>query len=148
MAAEAGVISGQADAGFAAFLAAIDAAQDAFAHGRPAAFKALWSHGATVSLAGGHGGEFETGWDKVAARLDWASATYQEGERSNRLIGGHVGDDVAYLMRIEIIEARIGGAAARSRQELRVTMVFRREPEGWRIVHRHADSQTRPALPR
>ena len=38
------------------------------------------------------------------------------------------------------------GGPEPSTQELRATMVFRREPDGWRIVHRHADLQvtTRP----
>jgi ketosteroid isomerase-like protein len=127
------------------FVARIDAAQEAFAHGRPGDFKALWDHTADVTLAGGHGGVVERGWDKVDARLDWASSTYQDGDRSNQIISSHVGDDVAYLVRKEVIEARIGGQSGRQRQELRVTMVFRRTPHGWRIVHRHADSQTTPS---
>jgi hypothetical protein len=133
---------------FAAFLAGIDAAQEGFAQGRPDHFKKLWAHTAEVTLSGGHGGVIELGWDKVAARLDWASSTYQAGDRSYEIVSGHVGEDLAYIVRKEVIEARIGGDAERSRQELRVTMVFRRGAEGWRIVHRHADSQTMPALPR
>ena len=126
---------------WSAFVARIDAAQEEFAHGRPGDFKALWSHTDDVTLSGGLGGVVEVGWDRVAARLDWASSNYAEGDRSNRMIGGLVGDDLAYLVRKEIIEAKIGGVAARSRQELRVTMVFRRGADGWRIVHRHADSR-------
>jgi hypothetical protein len=142
------VLSGRVDAEWRAFLANIDAAQDEFADGRPEKFKALWSHTDEVTLSGGHGGVVERGWDKVAGRLDWASATYQAGERSNRLISGFVGEELAYLVRMEVIEARIGGDARRARQELRVTMVFRREAHGWRIVHRHADSQTAAELAR
>ena len=126
---------------WSAFMARIDAAQEEFAHGRPGDFKALWSHTDDVTLSGGLGGVVEVGWDRVAARLDWASSNYAEGDRSNQVIGGFVGDDLAYLVRKEIIEAKIGGVAARSRQELRVTMVFRRGADGWCIIHRHADSQ-------
>jgi hypothetical protein len=133
---------------FRAFLARIDAAQDEFAHGRPEHFKALWSHSKDVTLAGGHGGVVEHGWDRVSARLDWASSTYEEGDRSNEIISSFVGNGPAYLVRLEVIEARIGGGADRSRQELRVTMVFRRGPDGWRIVHRHADAQTSAQLSR
>jgi len=129
------------DAELQAFVTRIDAAQEAFARGRPGEFKALWSHTGDVTLCGGLGGIVEQGWDKVAARLDWASSNYVEGDRSNRPVGGFVAGDMAYLVRKEIIEAEIGGGA-RSRQELRVTMVFRRGADGWRIVHRHADSQT------
>ena len=136
------------DTEFGAFLARIDAAQEEFAQGRPGHFKALWSHTDEVSLSGGHGGVIELGWTKVAARLDWASSTYQEGDRSTETVSGSVSGDFAYVVRKEIIEARIGGEAGRSRQELRVTMVFRRGAEGWRIAHRHADSQTSPLLPR
>jgi ketosteroid isomerase-like protein len=126
---------------FDAFLDRIDSAQEAFAHGRPDAFKALWLNSDDVTLSGGHGGVVERGWRKVAARLDWASSTYHDGVRSNEIIAGHVDGDLAYLVRNEVIEARIGGRPERERQRLRVTMVFRRGSEGWRIVHRHADSQ-------
>lgn len=34
------------------------------------------------------------------------------------------------------------GTAARAKQELGVTMVFRRNRDGWHIVHRQADSRT------
>ena len=130
-----------ADPELRAFVARIDAAQEEFAHGHPESFKALWAHTADVTLSGGLGGVVELGWDRVAARLDWASAHYAEGDRSNQTIGGWVGDGLAYLVRKEMIDARIGGGS-RSRQELRVTMVFRHDKDGWRIVHRHADSQT------
>jgi ketosteroid isomerase-like protein len=130
------------------FLARIDAAQKAFARGRPDDFKALWSHTDEVTLAGGLGGAVELGWDRVAARLDWASSNYAEGERSSQTISSLVADSIAYVVRKEMIRGTIGGAA-RSTQELRVTMVFRRGVGGWRIVHRHADAENQgtPAGP-
>lgn len=139
---------GADDADFSAFLDQLESAQNEFARGRPHAFKELWSHTGEVTLSGGHGGAIERGWDTVATRLDWASSTYQDGDRSSQTVSGYVGDDVAYVVRMEVIEARIAGQFGRSRQELRVTMVFRRSPDGWRIVHRHADSQTSSSLPR
>jgi hypothetical protein len=144
---DTGEIVGNTDSNFTTFLARLDTAQEKFARGRPDDFKALWSHTGEVTLAGGYGGHSDRGWDKVGARLDWASATYQDGARSNQIISGCVAEHFAYVVRKEIIEARIGGQAGRSRHELRVTMIFRRGPEGWRIVHRHADSMTRSELP-
>jgi ketosteroid isomerase-like protein len=126
---------------FGEFLKRIDAAQDAFARGRPDDFKALWRHSDEVTLCGGHGGVIERGWNSIATRLDWASSTYQEGARSNEIISGYVDGDFAYLVRNEFIEARISGQPERAQQDLRVTMVFRRGSDGWRIVHRHGDSQ-------
>jgi hypothetical protein len=136
----------ESDPELRAFLARIDAAQEEFARGRPEKFKALWAHTDDVTLSGGLGGVVELGWDRVAARLDWASSNYAEGDRSNQVIGGFVGDGLACLVRKEIIDAKIAGGA-RSRQELRVTMVFRRDSGGWQIVHRHADSQIGPSSP-
>jgi ketosteroid isomerase-like protein len=55
---------------------------------------------------------------------------------------------ISLLVQKEIIEAHIGGGHERVKQELRVTMVFRRNRDGWRIVHGHADSQTETWPPR
>jgi ketosteroid isomerase-like protein len=41
---------------------------------------------------------------------------------------------------LEHIDYRVPGQAADSSRDYRVTMVFRREAAGWRIVHRQADT--------
>ena len=130
----------EADSEWSAFMARLDAAEHEFAQGRPAAFKALWSHGDEVSLCGGFGG-MESGWEKVAARLDWASSQISDGTRSSEQMRSSVGADFAYIVQTEQIRFRAPARAQQSTLEFRVTMVFRREAEGWRIVHRHADPQ-------
>jgi ketosteroid isomerase-like protein len=131
-----------------AFMARLEAAEEEFARGHPADFKALWSHTDDVTLSGGLGGAIESGWENVAARLDWASSNYVDGTRSRQEFSGSVDANFAYLVQKEVIEAHIGGRAERAKQELRVTMVFRRASSGWRIIHRHADSQTSAWPPR
>jgi SnoaL-like domain len=130
----------EADSEWSAFMTKLDAAEHEFSQGRPSAFKALWSHGSEVSLCGGFGG-MESGWDNVGARLDWASSQISEGTRSSEEIRSTVGADFAYIVQTEQIRFRVPGRAEQSTVDFRVTMVFRREPEGWCIVHRHADSQ-------
>jgi ketosteroid isomerase-like protein len=131
-----------------AFMAKLETAEEEFARGRPADFKMLWSHTNDVTLSGGLGGAIELGWDRVAARLDWASSNYVDGIRSRQEISGSVEGNIAFLVQKEIIEGRIGGGGERSKQELRATMVFHRGADGWRIIHRHADSQTSAWPPR
>ena len=136
-----------ADSAWTDFMAKLEAAEHQFVQGRPAAFKALWSHSGDVSICGAFGG-VESGWDKVASRLDWASSQFSEGTRSREEIRSTVGTDFAYLVQTEHIRFRVPGRTDPSTLDLRVTMVFRREPDGWRIVHRHADSQRNTQLPR
>jgi SnoaL-like domain len=130
----------EADSEWSAFMTRLDAAEHEFAQGRPAAFKALWSHGDEVSLCGGFGG-VESGWDKVGARLDWASSQLSESTRSREEIKSTVGADFAYIVQTEQIRFRVPGRSEQSTLDFRVTMLFRRNSDGWRIVHRHADSQ-------
>lgn len=125
-----------------AFSARLDAAEVEFAHGRPDEFKSLWSHTDEVTLCGGLGGAVEVGWENVARRLDWASSKYAEGKRGREEYSRQVNGDFAYLVQKEFIEARIGSQTEPSKNALRVTMIFRRGDDGWRIHHRHADSQT------
>lgn len=122
------------------FIAQLEAAEHDFAQGRPAAFKALWSHGEEVSLCGGFGG-VDSGWDNVAARLDWASSQFSEATRSREEIRTTVGAGFAYIVQTERLRFLVPGRTEQSALDLRVTMVFRRDTDGWRIVHRHADSQ-------
>jgi ketosteroid isomerase-like protein len=135
-----------ADSEWAAFMAKLEAAEHEFAQGRPAAFKALWSHSDDVSICGAFGG-IESGWNNVAARLDWASSKFSEGTRTREEVRSAVGAEFAYLVQTEHIQFRVPGRMEQSTFDLRVTMVFRREADGWRIVHRQADSQKSTRLP-
>jgi ketosteroid isomerase-like protein len=58
-----------------------------------------------------------------------------------------VAGDFAYLVQTEVIRSRVASQAVPSIQQLRATMVFRRESDGWRIVHRHADLQMATKTP-
>ncbi len=130
----------QGMAEFRAFLAKVHDAQIEFVQGRPAAFKALWSHASDVTIFGGFGSG-DQGWEKIGSRLDWASAQFSEGSRSHEVLSTYVSGSVGYVVQIERIRYKIPGKSEESSLELRATMIMRREPEGWRIVHRHADSQ-------
>jgi hypothetical protein len=139
--------SGQlADSDWTTFMAKLEAAEHEFVQGRPAAFKALWSHSNDVSICGAFGG-VESGWDKVAFRLDWASSQFSEGIRSREEIRSAIGAEFAYLVQTEHILFRVPDRTEQTTLDLRVTMVFRREADGWRIVHRQADSQRSTQLP-
>jgi ketosteroid isomerase-like protein len=135
-----------ADSEWATFMAKLEAAEHEFAQGSPAAFKALWAHSDDVSICGAFGG-VESGWNNVASRLDWASSQFSDGTRSREEIRSAVGVDFAYIVQTEQIRFRVPGRTEESTLDLRVTMVFRREADGWRIVHRQADSQRSTQLP-
>jgi len=129
-----------ADSEWMGFIAKLEAAEEEFIQGRPAAFQALWSHADCVTLCGGFGG-VERGWQNVAARLNWVSAKYSDGTRTREEISRMVGAHFAYLVQTEVVNSHVGSQSEPSTQKLRATMVFRREADGWRIVHRHADLQ-------
>lgn len=133
---------------FLSFLDRVDAAQVELQNGKAESFKALWSRSEEVTLAGGFGGTIEKGWERIAARLDWVAGQYSNGRtRRERVVVG-VGGDLAYVVQHEHIEFRVPGHEADSTRDYRVTMVFRRESDGWKLVHRQADVQTQKQAPR
>ena len=111
-----------------------------FYDGKPDAVKQLWSHGDDVTLSGAAGGETARGWKNVSQRLDWASSQFSKGSKSVKLIQQTVGDDFAYVVQYEQIVFYPPGQSKQSTRDYRVTTIFRREPAGWRVAHRHADT--------
>jgi ketosteroid isomerase-like protein len=49
--------------------------------------------------------------------------------------------NLGYVVQLEHLRFKVPGQETDTTRDYRVTMIFRREPAGWRIVHRHADSQ-------
>lgn len=131
----------KAGEGFRAMLAKVDAAQLELQNGKPAAFKALWSHADDITLSGGFGGTIEKGWEQISRRLDWVGTQFSKGSNTIERLVAYESGDLGYVVQIEHLRFHVPGQMQESRRDYRVTMVFRREPEGWRIFHRQADSQ-------
>lgn len=126
---------------FQAMLTKLDAAQLELQNGRPAAFKALWSRGDDITLSGGFGGTIEKGWDQISRRLDWVGTQFSNGSNTIERLVANESKDLGYVVQIEHLRFHVPGQTQESKRDYRVTMVFRRESAGWRIVHRQADSQ-------
>ena len=125
---------------FEAFLTKLDAAQLELQNGKPDAFKSLWSQSDDVTLSGGFGGTIEKGWAAVSKRLDWVGANFSKGKNSiERLVTTQNGK-LGYVVQLEHITFTVPGTGNAATRDYRVTMIFRREKNGWRIVHRQADS--------
>lgn len=117
-------------------------AAELFYNGKPEAVKALWSHSDDVTLSGAAGGTTAKGWSNVSSRLDWASSEFKgtTGTRTIEQIQTTVSGDFAYIVRYEHIRYHRPGQQEPARRDYRATIIFRRSPEGWRVVHRHADT--------
>ena len=132
---------------FHAMLVKVDAAQRELQNGRPEAFKALWSRADDITLSGGFGGNIEKGWEQVGRRLDWVGTQFSNGTNIFERIVAKANGDLGYVVQIERVRFHAPGQAKESTRDYRVTMLFRREAEGWRIVHRQADSQMMKVAP-
>lgn len=130
-----------------ALLAKVDSAQLELQNGQPAAFKALWSHADDITLSGGFGGTIEKGWEQISRRLDWVGAQFSKGTNTIERIAANSSGDLAYVVQVEHLRFRVPGQAKESMRDYRVTMLFRRESAGWRIIHRQADSQMTKQAP-
>jgi ketosteroid isomerase-like protein len=116
----------------------------AFIRGDPSIQKDLWSRGPDVTLANPLGPPAR-GPEQVFAVMDDAAGRITEGESYDfHTVSCVETADLAYEVGVERSLARLGDAPDKVRLELRVTAVFRREAEGWKLVHRHADTVTSP----
>lgn len=126
---------------FKSFLLKVDAAQLELQNGKAEAFKSIWSHADDVTLSGGFGGTIEKGWENVGKRIDWVGTQFSNGTNTiDRLVSSLHGD-LGYVVQHERIRLKVPGQVMETTRDYRVTMIFRREKAGWRIVHRQADSQ-------
>jgi ketosteroid isomerase-like protein len=117
-------------------------ALDAFMKGDPSPALSLFSRRDDVTLANPFGPP-ACGWDAVAKMAEHAASHYREGEAVGfERVSGYETPDLAYIVELESYRSKVGGAEEITPLALRVTTVFRREEEGWRIVHRHADPIT------
>ena len=139
-----------ADMGLATLDDAIDASHrtlQAIIRGDVEPFMALYSDTDDVSI-GNPFGPFAHGRSATRAAGARAAENYTDGASiAFERIATHATDSLACVVEVEQFSVRLALAAELASVALRVTSLFRREPGGWRLVHRHADPITsvRPA---
>ena len=117
-------------------------ALDAFARGdyQPAA--SLWSRRDDVTL-GNPFGPFVRGFAQILEAMQRAASLYRDGKAVGfDLVAKEVTADLAYLVEVEGLSAKLGGREDLTPVSLRVTGIFRNEDGAWKLVHRHADPIT------
>jgi ketosteroid isomerase-like protein len=68
---------------------------------------------------------------------------FRNGTFTQEIVESYVSDDMVVLATIERAYVEVGGLPAQE-WALRVTLVNRRDEDGWKLVHRHADPLANP----
>ena len=115
------------------------AALDQMVRGSTEGYEALWSPEEDITLGNPFGG-FGRGRAAIYEQMERAASYYRDGEvTSFETVNQFVGPDIAYTVEIERFKVKVGGQPDTSDIALRVTCIYRREDDGWKLVHRHAD---------
>jgi ketosteroid isomerase-like protein len=105
-------------------------------------FLALYSDAEDISI-GNPFGPFAVGRDGTREAGTRAASNYSDGEIvAFDRVATHCVEDLACVVEVERFSVRLASAPELSSVALRVTSLYRREAEGWRLVHRHADPIT------
>ncbi len=115
------------------------AALDQIARGDAGGYKALYSRRADITVANPFGG-VGRGWDEVMEQVERAASYYRDGKATRfDIITKAVTPELAYTVTIEGIDAKLAGGSDVVPLTIRVTSVYYREDDDWKLVHRHAD---------
>src|SRR5829696_2634238 len=113
-----------------------------FMKGSPEPAKKLMSHRQDVTLANPFG-PVARGWEQVVAISDFAASRVRDGGVVDvENVSKYVTPELAYVVKVERAQAKVGGQQTLSPIALRVTMIMRPEDGVWKVVHRHADPIT------
>ncbi len=118
-------------------------ALDAFVKGDPAPVLELSSRRDDVTLANPFGPP-RRGWAEVEKTTKEAAASFTGGSIRFEEVSRYTTPQLGYIVELERVEVQLAGSEGMAPISLRVTVIFRREGETWKVVHRHADPITAP----
>ena len=111
-------------------------ALDEFMKGNPEPAKKLFSHRDDVTLANPFG-PVAHGWAQVAEAMERAASHYRDGEAAGfENVAKYVTPELAYLVEIEQLRAKVGGRENIAPLALRVTSILRPEESTWNRTRR------------
>ena len=115
----------------------------AYIRGDVDAYLKLIHHSDDYTLMSPLGGAVVHGFDSSPEALQSTREMFRSGEASVDIEQCYQSGDLTVLV---AVERQHGEVAGRPDQDwsLRITLVFRRTPSGWDLVHRHADPLVHP----
>jgi ketosteroid isomerase-like protein len=117
-------------------------ALDEFMKGNPKPVQKLFSHREDATLANPYNPPVR-GWERIAEVTEHAASLRRDGEATGfEIVSKYVTPELAYVVQIERLKAKVGGREDITPYSLRSTMIFRPEDGLWKVVHRHANPIT------
>ncbi len=121
------------------FMERREQAARAFVSGEAAPLSRIVARDLPATFFGPRGG-YEHGPDHVRSVYERDAARFSAGDTNFEILQMAASDGIAYWVGFQRATARLEGSAEPIPFDLRVTEVFRREGEEWKLVHRHADA--------
>jgi len=113
-------------------------AASALIRGDVRAYLARIEHAEDYTLMQPFGGAPRRGFDDSDEAVEALAQFFRGGEATLEVVETYTSGDLAVLAVVERQHGEVGGLPDQD-WTLRVTLVFRRTPAGWQLVHRHAD---------
>ena len=136
---------GTGSSNFEHFMKQREEAARAYVGGDAAPLGRIVARASMATFFGPMGGHVQGSHD-VAARYEHDAALFApEGQTDFEVFHAAAGGDVAYWTGIQHAVVRMQDGMEAKPMDLRVTEVFRRERDGWKLIHRHADTLVRSA---
>ncbi len=116
-------------------------ALQAFVKGDPKPVLEHFSRRDDVTLANPLGPP-RLGRAEVEKTVEAAAANFKGGSMRFEEISRFATPDLGYAVWLERADVQLAGSEGLQPSSLRVTMIFRREGDTWKVAHRHADPIT------
>lgn len=113
-------------------------ANAALMRGDVARYRALVTLTSDFTLMSPFGGAPTRGADMTGERWEAMGRFFRNGTLEQEVVQSYASADMVVLAIIERARVEVGGLPAQD-WPLRVTLVYRRDGDEWRLAHRHAD---------
>jgi ketosteroid isomerase-like protein len=125
---------------FEQFMKRREDAARAYVRGDAAPLGQVVTHESDATFFGPQGG-YQQGAGQVYARYEHDATSFQPGGDTHfEILQMAASDGIAYWVGFQPASAQFVGSPAPVQMNLRVTELFRREGDDWKLVHRHADA--------
>lgn len=129
---------------FRTFLKERDDAARAYVRGDAGPLGGVLAGEATTTFFGPRGG-YKQGAQEVWSTYERGARAFAPGGDSTlEVLDRGESDGIAYWVGFQRARVRFEASSVLTPIDLRVTEVFRREGDGWKLVHRHADQLVAP----